>query len=389
MIRRNIALFKIQHFFNGLWLFSALAIIYFEQVTGSYSLAMLAFSFVNIGQSLAEIPCGIFSDRISRKATLLYGAVCVFINMLLWALAGVYSSAILLFLGSLFRGIGLAFKSGTENAIIYETCQQIRQRKLFMTILAKITSFYQLGALIAAFMATFITYYFSLQTLVWLAVIPLFLNVFVVMLIVNPKNQVKSEQSPFDHLIKSIKTFTKNAKLRRYATLQILNCALLNSVFRFESVYYEKLVPIYFVNIARVLQHLMGWLSYHIAALFAHINLVKLLCYSSFGSALFRLAGLAMNNAITPFITSMQNLFYGAGQTSSTTLLQKEYNKGLRATLDSIVGLIGGIMTALIGYLLGLIADISSPRFVLFVAVVCSLFVAYAYNRLFRPAKIK
>ena len=389
MIRRNIALFKIQNFFNGLWLFSALAIIYFEQVTGSYSLAMLAFSFVNIGQSLAEIPCGIFSDRISRKTTLLYGAVCVFINMLLWALAGVYSSAILLFLGSLFRGIGFAFKSGTENAIIYETCQQIRQRKLFMTILAKITSFYQLGALIAAFMATFITYYFSLQTLVWLAFIPLFLNVFVVMLIVNPKNQVRSEQSPFDHLMKSIKTFTKNAKLRRYATLQILNCALLNSVFRFESVYYEKLVPIYFVNIARVLQHLMGWLSYHIAALFAHINLVKLLCYSSFGSALFRLAGLAMNNAITPFITSMQNLFYGTGETSSTTLLQKEYNKGLRATLDSIVGLIGGIMTALIGYLLGLIADISSPRLVLFVAVVCSLFVAYAYNRLFRPAKIK
>ena len=389
MIRRNIALFKIQHFFNGLWLFSALAIIYFEQVTGSYALAMLAFSFVNIGQSLAEIPCGIFSDKISRKATLLYGAIFVFINMLLWALAGVYSSALLLFLGSLFRGIGLAFKSGTENAIIYETCQQIKQRKLFMTILAKITSFYQLGALIAAFMATFITYYFSLQTLVWLGVIPLFLNVFVVMLIVNPKNQAKSEQSFQEHLIKSIKTFVKNTKLRKYATLQVLNCALANSIFRFESIYYEKLVPIYFVNIARILQHLMGWISFHIATLFTNTNLVKILCFSSFGSALVRLIGLIMNNAITPFITSMQNLFYGSSQTSSTTLLQKEYNKGLRATLDSIVGLLGGIMTAIIGYLLGVIADISSPRFVLFIAVGCSLAVAYAYNRLFKPIKIK
>ena len=38
-------------------------------------------------------------------------------------------------------------------------------------------------------------------------------------------------------------------------------------------------------------------------------------------------------------------------------VLQKEYNKGLRATLDSIVVFFGGITTSLIGFLLGFAAD--------------------------------
>ena len=64
-MRRNIVLFKLMNLFNGLWLFSAIAVIYFEQVSHSYALAMLAFSLVNISQCCMEIPCGVFSDRIS------------------------------------------------------------------------------------------------------------------------------------------------------------------------------------------------------------------------------------------------------------------------------------------------------------------------------------
>ena len=151
MLRRNIILLKYHNFFNGLWLFAALAVIYFQQVTGSYSLAMLAFSFVNLSQSLAEIPCGMFSDRINRKATLVLGSICVFINMVLWALAGAWSSTWLLFLGSVFRGVGLAFKSGTDSALLYETLKDSRRCRLYLLFSAKTCSFYHVGALVAAF----------------------------------------------------------------------------------------------------------------------------------------------------------------------------------------------------------------------------------------------
>lgn len=388
-MRRNIALFKCMNLFNGLWLFSAMAVIYFEQVCHSYALAMLAFSLVNLSQCLMEIPCGVFSDRVSRKMTLIFGESCLFINMTLWAVAGVYQSSLLLFLGSVSRGIGLAFKSGTDTALLYETLAQIKKRKLFMTILAKITSFHQLGLLLSALLATIVTFYFSLKMLVWLSIIPAFLNVLVVACMVNPKNQFGENISLSKQLSKSISLFFKKKKLRNYALLSILNGSLANSVFRFESAYFGQLIPLYMISIVRILQHALGCISFYIAAMLEKINLLKIICYSTVGNSLIRIIGLAMNNAIAPFVIAMQNLFYGPATSSSTTLLQREYSNGLRATLDSMIGLVGGIFLSLVSFLLGVAADFYSARTILFCGSLAGFVIAFSYHRLLRPIKPK
>ena len=389
MIRRNIFLFKCINFFNGLWLFSAMAIIYFEQICHSYALAMLAFSLVNLSQCLTEIPCGVFSDRVSRKKTLVCGETCMFINMFLWAVAGYFQSPILLFIGSCFRGIGLAFKSGTDTAMIYETLSQLKKRKIFMSILAKITSFHQLGLLLAALSATIVTFYFSLQMLVYLSVIPAFLNVIVVLCMVNPKNCFDEKISLYKQLVKSLSLFVKKKKLRNYAVLAILNESLANSVFRFESAYFGQLLPLYMISIVRILQHAMGCISFHVAAMLDKINLLKIICYSTLGNSLVRLLGLAMNNAIAPFVIAMQNLFYGPTTSSSSALLQKEYNNGLRATMESMIGLVGGISVAVTSFLLGLLADFYAERAILFIGSLLGIGISLAYHRLLRPVKLK
>ena len=386
-MRRNIILFKLMNFFNGLWLFSAMAVIYFEQVCHSYALAMLAFSLVNISQCLMEIPCGVFSDRVSRKTTLVWGETCMFINMALWAMAGFYESPAMLFIGSCFRGIGLAFKSGTDTAMIYETLAQIRKRKIFMNVLAKITSFHQLGLLLAALSAAVVTFYFSLRMLVYLSVIPAFLNVIVVMFMVNPKNQFEHELSLYKQVVKSITLFIKKKKLRNYAMLGVFNVSLANSVFRFESAYFEGLLPLYLISIVRILQHAMGCISFHIAAMLEKTNLIKIICYSSLGNALIRLLGLVMNNALAPFVIAMQNLFYGPATSSSTALLQKEYNNSLRATMDSMIGLVSGIFVAIMSFLVGFLADFYSARAILFICSFLGILIALAYGRLLKPVK--
>lgn len=388
-MRRNIILFKWMNFFNGLWLFSAMAVIYFEQVCHSYALAMLAFSLVNISQCCMEIPCGVFSDRISRKTTLICGEFCLFFNMFLWAVAGFYESPLLLFIGSVLRGIGLAFKSGTDTAMLYETLAQIRKRKLFMSVLARITSFHQLGLLFAALSATIVTFYFSLRVLVWLSVIPAFLNVIVVMCMINPKNQFEDKISLSKQLVKSILLFFQKKKLRNYAILRILNVSLANSVFRFESAYFQQLLPLYMISIVRILQHALGCASFHIAALLEKVNLLKIICFSTLGNSLLRLVGLAMNNTIAPFVIAMQNLFYGPAASSSTTLLQKEYNNSLRATLDSMIGLVGSLFIAIVSFLLGVAADFYSARGILVCCSLMGIGIAFAYHRLLRPVRPK
>ena len=364
-----------------------MAIIYFEQICHSYALAMLAFSLVNITQCLAEVPCGVFSDRVSRKTTLIWAEGCLFLNMLLWAVAGIYSSVALLLIGSCLRGIGLAFLSGTDSAMIYETLAQLRKRKIFMVVLAKITSYHQFGLLLSALTATVVTFYFSLKTLVWLSVIPALGSLLVVLFLVNPKNQFDEGLSVYKQMIKSVFVFFKNKRLRRYATLKILNTSLENSVFRFEAAYFEQLLPIYMISIVRILQHATGCISFHIATMLDKINLLKIVCYSTLGNSLIKLLGLAMNNTIAPFVIAMQNLFYGSGVSSSTTLLQKEYSNGLRATLDSMVGLIGSLGVALASFLIGFAADFYSARAILICCSFLGIGIAIAYHRLLRPNK--
>lgn len=382
-IRRNLYLFNLHHFCAGLWLFSALAIIYFEQITGSYALAMLAFSMVNLSQSLMEVPCGVISDRIGRKQTMVMSAMILFINMLFWAAAGSLNQPWMLYAGSVLRGIGLALISGTGTAMIFETLADIKKKKIFDKIYSRASGYHQLGLVISALTATVVTYYFSILALVWLSILPAFAKIIIALLMIEPKNNFEKGISPLAQVKKSINLLVKKKKLRNYSLLKMFDGALIMSIFRFENLYYQMLIPIYLINIVRMIQHSIGCVSFWIIPWVRNLGMLRLLYLSSFGNALVRLIGLAMNNALTPFFTASQNLFFGIGSTAQETLLQKEYHKSLRATMSSITDLFGGIIVAILGYALGLLADYSNPRMALFISLIGQIIMALIYRRLF------
>ena len=205
----------------------------------------------------------------------------------------------------------------------------------------------------------------------------------------NPKHQFEKEMTLQKQLKKSLLLFFRKKKLRKYAMLTILNTSLSTSVFRFEAAYFEQLLQIYWISIVRILQHALGCLSFHLAAMLDKRNLIKIIFYSAMGNSLVRLIGLIMNNTIAPFVVAMQNLFYGPAESSSITLLQQEYNNSLRATLDSMIGLFACIGTALMSFLIGLIADFYSIRGILIGCCVCGMGIAFSYHRLLKPIKVK
>jgi MFS family permease len=55
-------------------LYGPFAIIYFAQVSGSYTVGMAVFSVVSISSALLEMPTGILSDRLGRRKTVILGA---------------------------------------------------------------------------------------------------------------------------------------------------------------------------------------------------------------------------------------------------------------------------------------------------------------------------
>ena len=167
-IRRNILLFKLSNFFAYMWPLTAVAIIYFEQITNSSILSTLAFSTYVIFQSFSEIPSGIISDKWSRKKTLLVSVVLSIFSGFCFAMAGSFKIPALLFIGAIFWGIADSFLSGTDEALIYETMQDLRKKHKYDIIFSGIRIFRYLGSASAVIIAFFVSYFFDLTVLDWI-----------------------------------------------------------------------------------------------------------------------------------------------------------------------------------------------------------------------------
>ena len=84
-MERNIKLLALFNFFTDFKFYSAVLVIYFAKVTGSYTLAMSLFSVVMLTSALFEVPTGIFSDMIGRKKTVMLGAVSATVSAVFYA----------------------------------------------------------------------------------------------------------------------------------------------------------------------------------------------------------------------------------------------------------------------------------------------------------------
>jgi len=70
--------------------FSSFAILYFIQITDSYSAGMAVFAVREISTAFLEIPTGILSDRIGRKNTIFLGSISMFLSLLIYSCAIFY-----------------------------------------------------------------------------------------------------------------------------------------------------------------------------------------------------------------------------------------------------------------------------------------------------------
>ena len=78
-----------------------------------------------------EIPTGIFSDKIGRKKTIILSSLLFFITSFIWAFAGSLDNVLLLYVGAVIFGISDAFLSGTNEALMFETMEELKKEDNF------------------------------------------------------------------------------------------------------------------------------------------------------------------------------------------------------------------------------------------------------------------
>lgn len=381
-VRRNILLFKLGCFFSYLWPLSVLAMVYFEEITGSYASALGIFSLASITQALADIPTGIFSDQIGRRRALIISSVCFLISFVLFALAGNVHSMTMLIVGGLMMGLAEAFASGSKDALIYETMTSLRKEHKYDIVYAASHVFSQLGVVAGSLLAILTTYFYSLNTLAWVSVLGAIGNVVVTALFVDPGLKASGSQPSIKHFYQTLKTCKKDSILRSLILLQMANKGLGRVSYRLEGVYFNTLIPTFLVNVNTIIRTLIGAVSFMLAPLLRHIGFFKIIITSLSCNVIIRLAGVVINNAWSPFIISCQNLLYGPEVTAESTLLQKQINPGQRATIGSIASLFICLFTAIAYYLTGLLADFSSVYFAMIVLILSKAGVSWWYYQL-------
>ena len=383
--RHNILALKFFSFIDALYPMSILAVVWFYQVTGSYTTAAMMFAIQTISQALLEIPTGILSDKYSRIFNLRLSAFLWFISYFFTALSGSVSqgTAVLIF-ASIIGGLAGSLNSGTKEAFIYETLTDCRKQSKFSVVFSRIMFWEQVGAIFGALIAMSTMFLFDIKILAWITVLFGFLFFISSLFLYEPITRQKSDKSSFGILWSSCKQIWKDKKLRSLISIKMLQG---QTAYNMEGVYFSALIPPFLIPLARLFRQFTGAIGFYMAAFANKIGFFKTLIFSNIGSFVFNSVGLLLNGMATPFINSATNLFYGFNHTAYNALLQENFSDEQRATMQNIQSLLSSISGGMLLLIFGKIADNYSLFTAMWCTVALDFIVAYAYWKLLSKNK--
>lgn len=397
LIKRNINLIKLNYFFWGLWPLSALLAVHFEKITHSNSVAMLLFSVGSLTRTFLEIPTGIFADKFGRKTDILCANLLLFAGFFSFAVAGEIMSVTLLFVGAFLWGANEAFLSGTNEALMFETAEELGSDITFEQIYAKANSFLQLGAATGALSAGILAYFMPLNIIAWISIIPPLGQLCTSLFYIEPEGTklAKAERalnktSSFSLFITATKHLFSNKQLRFFASIEILDNALGMACHQFEGLYFKTLVANWLISIIRFTKQMWGVLSYNIVMPLRKIFPAATIYFASvFWNFFARTIGVFFNNVISPFVMASVNLSWGTQSTSYQDILQHQFTKKERSTMMSTIQFFSGLFLAVAYYLFGLLADFTTPRFAILIAVIIKAILIIVSIFIFKRKKKK
>jgi MFS family permease len=357
-MERNIKLLALFNFFTDFSFYSAILILYFAKITGSYTLAMSLYSVAMVSSAIFEVPTGVFSDKIGRKQTITLGAIAALTSVVFYAIGTSYW---FLFVGALFEGLSRALYSGNNNAFLHDSLSDLKKSDSYDHYLGKVSAMFQAALTVGTVIGSVIAY-FSYAWVMWLSVIPQGICVGISLLLTEPNRQTKQSTNIYAHLNDSVRVILKNQKLRLLSLNEMLGYGIGESAFQFKSAFIATLWPTWAIGISKTISFAGGGISYWYAGkLIKKFGAVNLMIFESAINRVINIFSLAFPTIASPAVMSSTSFLYGATDVASNSLMQKEFTDTQRATLASIVSFGGNIIFGIFSILLGLLADRFSP----------------------------
>lgn len=383
-VARNLRLIGWFNFWGEFRPYGPIAILYYAQVSGSYALGMSIFSAAQLAQSIFEVPTGVLSDMVGRKQTVVYGSVAALLALGCYALGGSYWA---LLAGALFEGLGRAFFSGNNEALLYDTLAEMEQRDSFQETLGRTASMSLVAQALSAVMGSAIAA-ISFQVVMWVSVAPMLLGLLVSLRLVEPRTHAPASTNVYAHLTTALRLFARNARLRTLSIAGVLSYALGEAAWLFRSAFVATLWPIWAIGVAQLVGNAVAALSFYSAGRiirrFGEFRLLVGGLSISEGVSLF---SLLVPTVFSPALLTANSIFYGVNEVAKQSLIQREFSDEQRATLGSLNSLAGSLTLAVCSFLLGALADRIGVLPALVTAALLAIIPMLLYWQVLRPGR--
>jgi MFS family permease len=381
-MHRNIRLLTWFNFCNDFRVYNAVAVVYFEQVTHSWALAGLVLAIAKIASAVFDLPTGVLSDMLNRKATLVLGQIASVAAVVSYALSGSFA---LLALGAVLEGLSFALFSGNNDALLFETLKAEDRAAEFPEYQGRLSAMFQFALATSALVATLVLLaHLPFRALFWISVIPQLLGAVLALGLVEPLRPAGIETKMGQHLCDAIAAFRGDARLRMMSLASIIGFGLGEAKFLTLPAFFALFWPAWALGLGRLLSHALAGMGFRLAGrvvgkwgaptvLIAGTPVVSALGISAVLAA----------NGVSPALYASGSLLFGPAKVAQASLMQQSFTDRQRATMASLVSFAGALFMAVVVFLLGVLADRIGVRYALLTVEILSISVPYLYWRLF------
>jgi len=231
---------SIMNFFLNLFFLSPIAVFFFQQRGLNYFQIISLESILVLFIFLFEVPTGILADKYGRKKAIILGAILLMLEPLIFIFADNFLFFAIAFALS---GIGLAFLSGTVEAIIYDHLKKQRKEKF----MKKAMGTYGSASLLAMMIAPMIGSYLGRNLipsqfilLIYLTFGTSLIAVVVSFLLKDTKEKEVKEKNPFILLKEGVRLIKGNKHLLRIILLSMFTSPFLFTLTYLSQPYFKN-----------------------------------------------------------------------------------------------------------------------------------------------------
>ena len=356
---KNIRLFYISSFLNNFWPCAPFFVIYFSQITGSFTLAMSLGTIHNLTTTFMEVPTGLLSDKFKRKNITCLGALSVLIASCLYAIANSYLTLVV---ASLFYGLYCALMSGNNEALIFDTLKENHLQRKYHKVLGKIQGYGNLAFALSALVGAGIVWLFGIKETFYVVILINFLLLLASLSLYEPKIHSDAvNNTPFKHFKESIKFLWKNKKLRYLTIASGSDYGIGYAAYDFVNVFFNQFVATWVLGLLRTISYFLGslgsFLSYKISKALGYTKTILTFLGLNY---IINFLSVLTNCTVSPFIKTFDNFTFGVAEPAQSTLMQQEFTDKQRATMGSVVSLFRSLVYGVCSILIGIMADVFS-----------------------------